>query len=934
MIKLFTYLFFVLYLSFMAYPKHVKVYLIAGQSNAAGAGFNEEFSERFQEPQYDVEFWNGGRLSGDGMADYKSDRNAYTEFGPLELGSGNNLYGKQSGFELSLGRTLKDLQSESNIAIIKYAMTGSSLEKGLRNEGAGDWYSGDLSPNNPYEGIRYKIFKNSAVLPALQAITSRGDSYSVEALFWMQGETDAGNSNAANNYEANLKELINNLRKDFNSPDMKFFTGVLRARIERTYLNTVRTAMQNVADTESNVYLVNTDDLALNEDNLHFSSAGLEQLGERFAMICLDELAESDILSNDNSLNKSNPHLHCWYRSDFGVETNGDEVLAWRNYQGVDSRDLNDVFGSGSLSPTLEFDSINEKPAIRFNNSKGIRALQTHWGVLSGGVTVFAVVQHNNENATDYVFDSADIEARNILCSLGNINKWAINGGLSLVTGDIQPNQFQLHEVIFDGSESTHSINNILVGYGNSGTKSFAGITLGTHVSGAGNSLDGMIAEFIVYKKVLNTEERECVRQYLQRKYNLSPICGGQGIGYPQSDFNQDCNIDMLDFGYISGFCFDEVSCLSNFDLLISGWLRCVNPSVNDCARYEPFFQPITDVFWRGMNGVNAYRIPSVVTSQNGVLIAICEARKNTPADMSATKIVVRRSIDKGKTWQEMQTIIDVGDDAAMDPTAVVDEITGKIWVFYEVFPAGWSSNPVAGLEYPSCLQWCMYSKDDGKNWSEPINITSKIKDESWYGFVFGPGTGIQIQKGLHKGRLVIPAHNDRSNFIIYSDDNGINWQRAAGTVSNLPKGIECQVVELEDGDYLMNIRNQDGGFRMISRSPTNGNTWSPAVEDDELIEPICSASILRYMWQEDGMSAVLFSNPNHHSERVNLTVRLSYDDCANWDISKSIYSNASGYSSLTKLKDNTIGCLFENGENSYYEKISFARFNYDYLID
>ena len=275
------------------YGKRVKVFLIGGQSNAAGSGLNTEYPALYQNPQTDVEFWVGGRLPGDNVPDYSSwDRSADTSFRPLELGSGNYLAGTHSGFEMSLGRALKDALPYDNIAIVKYGMSGSALERELRSgDGAGDWDAGPPTwiPAEGYDGVRYHVFKTSAVLPALQAIMDRGDMPEVAAMFWMQGETDAGNLTAANNYEANLNKLIGTVRTDFGAPDMRFIIGRIRA-VMGTYNVTVRSAMEDVATADPLAEWINTDDLAVNSDNVHYSAAGLVDMGQRFADTYLSTL--------------------------------------------------------------------------------------------------------------------------------------------------------------------------------------------------------------------------------------------------------------------------------------------------------------------------------------------------------------------------------------------------------------------------------------------------------------------------------------------------------------------------------------------------------------------------------------------------------------------------------------------------------------------
>lgn len=268
------------------YGKRVKVFLIGGQSNAAGSGLNTEYPAVYQSPQTDVEFWVGGRLPGDNVPDYNAwDRPADTAFRLLQLGSGNYQAGTHSGFEMSLGRALKEALPYDNIAIVKYGMSGSALMRGLRSsDGAGDWDSGPpaWSPGEGFNGVRYHVFKTSAVLPALQAIVDRGDMPEIAGMFWMQGETDAGNLTAANTYEASLNKLIDTVRADFSTPEMRFIIGRIRT-VMGTYNATVRTAMLNVAASDPLTEWIDTDDLPVNADNVHYSAAGLVELGERFA---------------------------------------------------------------------------------------------------------------------------------------------------------------------------------------------------------------------------------------------------------------------------------------------------------------------------------------------------------------------------------------------------------------------------------------------------------------------------------------------------------------------------------------------------------------------------------------------------------------------------------------------------------------------------
>jgi len=185
----------------------------------------------------------------------------------------------------------------------------------------------------------------------------------------------------------------------------------------------------------------------------------------------------------------------------------------------------------------------------------------------------------------------------------------------------------------------------------------------------------------------------------------------------------------------------------------------------------------------------------------------------------------------------------------------------------------------------------------------------------------------------------VIPANHTEMNsqnqpmsrsHVIFSDDHGQTWQ--IGGIED-EKTNESTIVELSDGSLLQNMRSYHGqNRRAVAISRDGGLNWSPAKLDHALVEPICEASILRCTWPEDGgKNRILFSNPAS-VKRERLTIRLSYDDCARWPVSRVIQEGPAGYSSLAVLTDQSIVCLFERGKKSPYEKISLARFPLSWL--
>ncbi len=238
-------------------------------------------------------------------------------------------------------------------------------------------------------------------------------------------------------------------------------------------------------------------------------------------------------------------------------------------------------------------------------------------------------------------------------------------------------------------------------------------------------------------------------------------------------------------------------------------------------------------------------------------------------------------------------------------------------------------------------------STDDGLTWSEPVNISKDVVKPGWVWVATGPGTSIQLERGPHKGRLVIPTDHGvmvgeqriMHSHVFYSDDHGETWQLGG----LLPEHTdEAQVVELADGELLLNMRSYWGrvakradrdGKRALARSSDGGVTWGELVFDETLIEPVCQASLLRYTDAESGgKNRLLFSNPGSKTDRVNMTVRLSYDEGKTWPVAKSLYEGKSAYSSLAVLPDKTVACLYERGEGRYSENLYLARFTLDWL--
>jgi sialidase-1 len=337
-------------------------------------------------------------------------------------------------------------------------------------------------------------------------------------------------------------------------------------------------------------------------------------------------------------------------------------------------------------------------------------------------------------------------------------------------------------------------------------------------------------------------------------------------------------------------------------------------------------------VFVSGEQGYHAYRIPALIVSPKGTLLAFCEGRKKSRSDTGDIDVLLKRSLDGGKTWSAAQVIWDEGDNTCGNPCAVVDRATGTIWLLLtHNLGADTEAMIVDQKSKGTRTVWVTKSTDDGVTWAKPIEITKDVKRSDWTWYATGPGIGIQLKSG----RLVIPCDNKvavtkaRQSHVIYSDDHGATWKISA------PVGPNCnesQVVERSDGSLLLNMRSyQANNRRLVALSNDGGATWSKPVEDSALIEPVCQASTLRY--RADAKSPILFSNPAS-LKREKLTVKLSNDEGKTWPVAKELHAGPAAYSCLAVLPDGMIACLYERGQNQPYETITLSRFSLKWLMD
>ncbi len=363
-----------------------------------------------------------------------------------------------------------------------------------------------------------------------------------------------------------------------------------------------------------------------------------------------------------------------------------------------------------------------------------------------------------------------------------------------------------------------------------------------------------------------------------------------------------------------------------------------------------------------GQDNCDTYRIPGLVTTNTGTLIAVYDNRYNNSKDLQEDiDIGMSRSTDGGQTWEPMKVIMDMGEwggrpeslNGIGDPCVLYDEKNATIWVA-ALWMSGatekdmlwWASKP--GMSPTETGQFMLTkSTDDGLTWTSPVNITSQIKDSEWQLLLQGPGRGICMKNGT----LVFPVQFKKDmgekaldggkytchSSIIYSTDAGENWTIGSGAKSNT---TEAQVAELTDGSLMLNMRDDrnrtdkgETNGRAVAITRDLGQTWKTHPSSNAALkEPNCMGSLISAnIWLDGQTQKVLFfSNPNSKTERTNMTIKASLDEGQTWPREYHITLNETigfGYSCLSMIDEDTVGILYEGVKDIYFQKIPVRDF-------
>ena len=358
----------------------------------------------------------------------------------------------------------------------------------------------------------------------------------------------------------------------------------------------------------------------------------------------------------------------------------------------------------------------------------------------------------------------------------------------------------------------------------------------------------------------------------------------------------------------------------------------------------EPEF---SDVFKSKAEGYAQIRIPAVLVTKAGSVLAFAEGRLR-PTDQAENDIVMKRSADGGRTWSALRVLHEDGANSLNNPTVVQERAGGRIFVWYQRIPAHLKEHSAAtatGLEGTNIYRnFILTSDDDGVTWAAPLDVTRTTKRPTRATTIAsGPGIGIQLTRGAHAGRLIIPfnegPYGQWQNYAVFSDDAGKTWTYGDDVPGALvPDGKggersqinEVQMTELADGSVLLDSRQFAGAkVRRSSVSRDGGKTWTPVQETPGLADPSCMASTLRYSFPDGATPGRLLHSGPDSTKRERGTIYLSRDEGKSWPVKRVLYPGPFAYSVLTKFSDGTVGCLFE-ADN--YGRIVFARFPVEWL--
>ncbi|MFJ6566336.1 exo-alpha-sialidase [Streptomyces sp. NPDC091292] len=353
--------------------------------------------------------------------------------------------------------------------------------------------------------------------------------------------------------------------------------------------------------------------------------------------------------------------------------------------------------------------------------------------------------------------------------------------------------------------------------------------------------------------------------------------------------------------------------------------------------------------FTSGQGGYASYRIPAVVKTGVGTLVAFAEGRVGGAGDTGNIDVVRRRSTDGGCTWGPLGVVVDAGHDTQGNPAPVVDPRTGRI-VLLTTYNSGdvTEAQIMRGQVTPAQGRrvFVQTSRDDGRSFSAAREITATAKLPDWRWYATGPGHAVALTHGPHKGRLVVPANHSTAPpagspdtgqeakyygaHALYSDNGGTTWK--LGFIDADYEGVinanESTAAQLPDGRLYFSSRDQNGsspGNRLDSYSSDGARTLDRPYQVQHTLDevPVVQGSVLQL---EGRRAPLLFSGPSVPTARRAMAIWSSTDSGATFTKATTLSQQPAAYSDLVQPDRKTVGLLYETGATGTYEKIEFRR--------
>ena len=359
----------------------------------------------------------------------------------------------------------------------------------------------------------------------------------------------------------------------------------------------------------------------------------------------------------------------------------------------------------------------------------------------------------------------------------------------------------------------------------------------------------------------------------------------------------------------------------------------------------DPSAAPESEPFTAGSGGYAVYRVPALVRTAAGTLVAFAEARASG-SDTGSIVVVARRSEDGGRNWGPQAVVSGDGSDTRGNPCPVLDRRTGRIVLLTCSNGADATEHQIMSGAVPAADSrrvWLQHSDDDGRSFGTPAEITADAKRPDWRWYATGPGHAIQLTSGPHQGRLVAGANHSSAppagssdtgaedryygGHCLLSDDGGQTWR--IGFTDDNPDGVvnanESGCAQLPDGSLYFNARDQNGsapGVRVDAHSVNNGETLlRPYAPQVELAGPVAQGSVL-----QPATGPLLFAGPADPDARAEMTVRASADGGHTWIAVRPLSQLPAAQSDLAQTGPDEVGLLYETGTATPYERIVFAR--------